>query len=439
MGNEARGTTRDPGNGRPTEQKQTGVADGIEIRAIAEDEIGAWDRALVVGFLRPHVASAADYRRLQWEPDRLLTAVDEGRFVATFRSFDTELTVPGGAVVTANALTAVTVTATHRRRGLLRGMMSRDLAAARERGAEVAILIAAEYNIYGRFGFGPATRGHGWNIDLLRAGGLRTDLPTVPGGRIDLVTMAELRKLGPELHDRWRLTQPGAIARDEVVWRRSTGEIEVPGFEWKEPFAAVHRDASGTPTGLAVYKVDDTWDGSYPNCTLTVLDFIALDRGAAAELWRFVLSVDWVRKVVVENIGPDDPLPLLLNDPRAATPYADNADFMWLRVLDVEAAFNARTYGAPGRLVLEVEDREGYAAGRWAIEAGADGTGRCTRTTDAADLALDASALGSIYLSGETVPRLAAAGLVTELREGAVADADLLLRTPLLSWNIDGF
>lgn len=314
MGNETNGGPREPGSGRPGEQTDAG--DGIEIRAIGEDEVEAWDRALVKGFLRPHVGPAAEFRRRQWEPGRMSGALADGRFVATFRSFDTELTVPGGATVTADAITAVTVTATHRRRGLLRRMMTADLEAARERGVPVAILIAAEYNIYGRYGFGPATRGHGWNIDLLRAGGLRDGLPTVPGGRIDLVEMAELRKIGPELFDRWRVTQAGAIARDELTWQRSTGEIEVPGFDWKEPFAAVHRDADGTPTGLAVYRIDDEWDGSYPNCTLTLVDLFALDRPTATELWRFVCSIDWVRKVVVENIGPDDPLPVLLNDPR---------------------------------------------------------------------------------------------------------------------------
>ncbi|MFJ9946756.1 GNAT family N-acetyltransferase [Kitasatospora sp. NPDC091207] len=434
MGTDVDGGTRDPGNGRVDER-----VGGVEIRAIDVDEIEGWDRALVLGFLRSHVESAADFRRQQWQPGRVLAALDGGRHVATFRSFDVELTVPGGAVVEADAISSVTVSATHRRRGLLSRMMTGDLAAARERGTAVAILVAAEYNIYGRFGFGPATRGHGWNVDLLRARGLRAGLPTVPGGRIDFATMEELRKAGPELHDRWRLTQPGAIARDELWWKRHTGEIQVSGFDWKEPFAAVHRDAEGTATGLVVYRVDDNWDGSYPNCTLTVVDFLALDLGTAAELWRFVLSVDWVRKVVAENIGPDNPLPLLLADPRAATPYVDNADFMWLRVLDVEAAFDARTYGAPGRVVLEVEDRDGFAAGRWAVEVAADGSGRCTRTTDEADLALDASALGSLYLGGETAPRLAAAGLVTELRPGAAAAADLLLRTPLRAWNPDIF
>ncbi|MFI6846023.1 GNAT family N-acetyltransferase [Kitasatospora sp. NBC_00085] len=437
MGNDAYGETGDQGHGRLEERTDT--VGGAEIRAIAESEIEAWGRAISLGFLRPHAESALEFRRLQWQPGRALGAEAEGRFVATYRSFDVELTVPGGAVVPANAITSVTVTTTHRRRGLLSRMMSRDLAAARERGAPVAVLIAAEYSIYARFGFGPATRGHGWNVDLTRARGLRDGLPTVPGGRIEFLTMEELRKVGPELHDRWRLTQPGALARDEAWWKRHTGAVPVPGFEWKEPFAAVHRDAEGNATGLAVYRVDDTWDGSYPNCTLTVVDFLALDRATAAELWRFLFSVDWVRKVVIENIGPDDPLPLLLNDPRAATPYAENADFMWLRVLDFEAAFNARTYGAPGRVVLEVKDRDGYAAGRWAIEAAADGTGRCTRTTDVPDLLLESSALGSLYLGGETAPRLAAAGLVTEVWDGAAAAVDLVLRTPLLSWNPDGF
>ncbi|MEV8326534.1 GNAT family N-acetyltransferase [Kitasatospora sp. NPDC056731] len=425
--------------GNTTDDGAVDIVNGLQTRAIAESEVAAWDRALALGFLRSHAENTADFRRLQWEPGRMLAGFDGDRCIATFRSFDVELTVPGGATVRADAVTAVAVSATHRRRGLLGTLMRRDLAAAAERGSAVAILIAAEYNIYGRYGFGPATRGHGWNIDLHRTRGLRDGLPTVPGGRIDFVTMEQARELGPDLHERWRRTQPGAIARDELWWKRNTGELQLPGHEFKEPFVAVHRDTDGTVTGLVAYRVDDAWDGSYPNCTLTVADFLALDRATAAELWRFVLSVDWVRKVVAENIGPDDPLPLLLQEPRAATPYVDNADFTWLRVLDVAAAFDARTYGAPGRVVLEVEDRLGYASGRWAIEVAADGTGRCTRTTDDADLALDASELASLYLGGETAPRLLAAGLLTELRPGAAVAADLLLRTPLQPWNPDGF
>nr|BFD92003.1 GNAT family N-acetyltransferase [Kitasatospora sp. Xyl93] len=411
------------------------TVNGLQVRAVSEDEVEAWGRALDLGFLRPDLGSAADLRRRQWVPGRMLAGLDGDRQIATFRSFDAELTVPGGAVVPADAITNVTVSATHRRRGLLSAMMRRDLAAAADRGSAVAILMAAEYNIYGRFGFGPATRGGGWNIELRRTRGLRDGLPGVPGGRIDFVTMPELRELGAALYERWRHTQPGAIDRDALWWERTVGEVRTPGNEFKEPFAAVHRDADGAVTGLVVYRIGDKWDGAYPDCKLTVEEFLAHDLPTSVELWRLVLSVDWVARVEVPNLGPDDPLPLLLQDPRAATPHEDNADLMWLRVLDVESAFAARTYGAPGRVVLEVDDKLGYASGRWALEVSEDGTGRCARTTDDADLALGASELGSLYLGAETASRLASAALVTELRPGAAFAADLLLRTPVRAWS----
>ncbi|GAA4854958.1 GNAT family N-acetyltransferase [Kitasatospora terrestris] len=414
----------------------------IEIRAITEEEIPVWDRAIARGFLRPHIADGTEFRRLTFEPGRFLAAFDRAdgdRCVATFRSFDAELTVPGNGTLPVDAVTAVTVNSTHRRRGLLSGMMRQDLAAARERGSLAAILIAAEYNIYGRFGYGPATRAHGLRIDLLRSGGLRADLPVPEGGRVDFLSLEELRKLGPELHDRWRLTQPGAITRSPAWWKLHTGEVTLPGYDWKEGFYAAHRDADGVVTGLIWYSVDDTWDGAFPNCTLTVNDFLALDRPTANALWRFAFSVDWVRHVAVGNLSPDDPLPLLLNDPRGAKPHEESCDFLWLRLLDLPAALAARSYAAPGRLVLQVTDPEGWTAGRWALETAADGTGRCTRTDDPADLTLDIGRVGSLYLGAESATRLLAAGLLTEHRPGAAATADLLLRTPTAGWNPDGF
>ncbi|MFJ6217275.1 GNAT family N-acetyltransferase [Streptomyces sp. NPDC092296] len=410
----------------------------LGIRAIDEEDLSGWSRAVHTGFLRSDAPDGTEWRRLSFEPGRTLGAYDGDRCVATFRSFTTELTVPGGAVVPANAVTSVTVTATHRRRGLLTGMMTRDLAAAAERGEAVAILIAAEYAIYGRYGFGPATQRLGLDIDLGHAGGLRP-VPAPDGGRIDLATMAEVRELGPELFDRFRRSQPGAIERRPEDWRVRTGDLSIPGFDWKEPFAALHRDADGRVTGMLVYRVSEDWNGGLPDCPLTVADHVAADRAAAAALWRFAFSVDWVQHVKIKNIAPDDPLPLLLNNPRAARPTQDGGDFLWARVLDVAAAFGARSYGAPGRVVFEVADRAGYAEGRWALETAADGSGICTRTGDPADLALDVSALSSLYLGGETVPRLVAAGLVRELVPGAAARADLTLRTPLRPWCPDSF
>ncbi|WP_280688507.1 GNAT family N-acetyltransferase [Kitasatospora sp. GAS204B] len=429
-------STDEAAAGRPATTEE------IEIRSLPVEEVAVWGAAVNTGFLRAGLPAGEEHRRLRYQPGRMLGAFDRGHCVGTFRSMPFELTLPGGALLPVSAITGVTVSQTHKRRGLLSRMMGRDLAGARERGEAVAILIAAEYAIYGRFGFGPATRHHGWRVDLRRSRGIRTDLPAsfgATGGRLDLVDMAELAKVGPELHERWRRDRPGAISRDEAYWREATGQAEVPGHPWKEPFAVVHRDAAGTVTGLAIYQVEDHWDGPYPDCTLKVRDFLALDRATEVGLWRYLFSVDWVSKLEAPNLGPDSPLPLLLVDPRGAVPHEENADFMWLRVLDVPAAFAARRYAGAGRVLLEVSDAAGYAAGRWALTADADGVGRVAESADEPDLALSAAALGSLYLGAESASRLVAGGLVEELRPGAAFELDRLLGTPLTAWNPDSF
>ncbi|MDX6315602.1 MAG: hypothetical protein QOF44_5066 [Streptomyces sp.] len=410
------------------------------VRVVSEDDIDEWGRAVQAGFLAPFQKDENGWRKRTFEPGRWIGAYDGARCVGTFRSIPFDLTVPGGATLAADGVASVTVTATHRRRGLLTRMMALDLATAHARGEAVSILMAAEYAIYGRYGFGPAVRKAGYEIGFSSSEGLRPGVGTGGTGRIDLATMEELRKVGPELHDRHRVTQPGAISRPAWWWQWYTGEIARPGASpFKEPFVALHRTADGEVTGMLAYRVESGWGDGAPDCTLTVLDHMATDREAAEALWRYAFSVDWVRKVVVDNIAPDDPLPLLLNNPRAARPTSESIDSLWLRVLDVPAAFGARTYRVPGRTVLEVADPAGYAAGRWAVEAAADGTGRATRTEDPADLAMDAGALGSLYLGGESVPRLTAAGLVRELRPGAALEADLLLRSAVAPWCPDDF
>ncbi|MEY9487769.1 GNAT superfamily N-acetyltransferase [Streptomyces calvus] len=183
----------------------------IDVRPIDETEFADWQRALNTGFLREPTFSQEilDARRAQFTPGRSLGAFDGGRCVATFRSFAQELTVVGGATVAADAVSNVTVTATHRRRGLLTRMMTRDLAAARERGDVVATLIAAEYPIYGRYGFGPATSTTEWTIDVPRAGLDPRWAGPEDGGRVDLVDAEDVRKLGPDLHERLRAGTAG--------------------------------------------------------------------------------------------------------------------------------------------------------------------------------------------------------------------------------------
>ncbi|MFF0017757.1 GNAT family N-acetyltransferase [Streptomyces sp. NPDC005374] len=411
----------------------------IDVRPITEAEFPEWLRAVHAGFLRGPVVSEAELeaRRGQFEPGRYLGAFEGDRCVATFRSFAQEVTAVGGGFVAADAITGVTVTATHRRRGLLTRMMNGDLAVAKERGDIVATLIAAEYRIYGRYGFGPATSAAEWTVDIPRTGLDRRGPDLRDGGRIDLVGPDDVRKLAPELHDRMRRVTPGAVSRGDWFWQIETGVLRVDP-KWTEPYFAVYRAADGTVEGLVAYEVDDKWgDAKQPLNTASVRGTLTSTPAAERALWHYLCSIDWVTQVKSGPLAPDALLPHLLPDARAAR-ITTQADWLWVRLLDVVRALEARTYEAEGVLVLEVVDRAGLAGGRYRLDASPDGAS-CTPTTESADLTLDVGELAALWLGDESAVRLVALGRVREEQAGAGRKADALLRTSRRPWCPDMF
>ncbi|MEU7022510.1 GNAT family N-acetyltransferase [Streptomyces sp. NPDC046203] len=414
----------------------------LEVRAVDESEFPEWLRVRRVGFLVQPVVSEEEVadRLPHHDLSRTFAAFDQGRMVATYRSFDQTLSTVGGADLAANAVSGVTVSPTHRRRGLLSRMLAGDLAAAKERGDACATLVAAEYPIYGRFGFGPASWLTEWTIDVTRAGfDRRWSGPTAEegGGRIELADGAQIRKEGPALHRRLAASRAGITGRTPRGWDMATGNV-YPVEPWTEPFYAVYRGDSGEAEGYVAYLADDKWnDGKQPQNTLRVRELIAVTPAAERALWRYVCSIDWITQVRTGYRAPDDLVPLLLPDPRAAR-VLTHADMLWLRILDVPKVFEPRTYATEGTLVLDVKDAAGFAGGRFRLDASPEG-GTCTPVSSAPDLVLDVAELATLALGDESAVRLAALGRIEEATAGAAARADLLLRTSRRPWSMDVF
>ncbi|MFE7596806.1 GNAT family N-acetyltransferase [Streptomyces sp. NPDC057494] len=412
----------------------------VDVRAVTESEFPDWQLALRTGFLRTPVVSDAEVadRLAHADLARTLGAFDRDRIVATFRSFRQEVSTVGGGSLAADAITQVTVSPTHRRRGLLSRMMSADLAAAKERGDAIATLIAAEYPIYGRFGFGPASWAAEWSVDVRRAGldPRRSGRPE-DGGRIDLTDGDEIRKIGPAVHRRLAGVRAGVTDRDKRGWELGTG-LGHQSHPWREPYYVVYRSASGEVEGFAAYSADDKWDDAkQPQNTATVRDLIAVTPAAERALWHYLCSIDWVATVRSGYRAPDDPLPLLLPDPRAARTLT-YVDMLWVRALDVVRVLESRTYPVEDSLVLEVRDAGGLAGGRFRLDASPAGAS-CARTTASADLAFDVAEVGTLAFGDESAVRLSRLGRVEELTPGAAARADLLFRTPLRPFSPDIF
>ncbi len=115
-------------------------------------------------------------------------------------------------------------------------------------------------------------------------------------------------------------------------------------------------------------------------------------------------------------------------------------DGLHVRLVDVGAALEARTYRAPVDVVFEVADAFcPWNAGRWRLTAEPGKSALCERTGDAADLALSVCELGAAYLGGCTLTSLAAAGRVRELRPGALAQASTAFGSDMAPWLPHGF
>ncbi len=400
----------------------------VEIRSINADETNDFRRATRAGFGVAETVDDAEWSTATSDPlDRCLAAFDRGAIVATLQSFPTTLTVPGGAAITVGALTAVSCRATHRRQGLLTQMIGDDLRSSRERGEVADILIAAEYPIYGRFGYGPATQRTEWELDSKAA-----TFVAAGSGSVEFVDNDTFRKDGPAIFDHVRRHRPGMIGRDDFDWDVKADLKRRPEDKPWQGFRLLCRDDDGVAQGYATYTVKDRWTDFRPNSTVEVAELCATSPAAEARLWRFLAELDLMVTVKAPDRPVDELLPWLLTDGRVAKQTACN-DFLWVRPLDVAALLTARTYTATGRVVIEVVDEQGLASGTYAVDASPDGA-TCTTTSDAADLTMPAGALGAVSLGGPPLATLHAAGWLDEHTPGSVTVAGNLFASPVAPW-----
>jgi predicted acetyltransferase len=412
----------------------TDVASALALRRIDPDDdatLDTWFANQVQVFTAPWVPTAErrDFRREVLRAQRLTGAFDGDRLVGTYRSWDWTLTVPGGSV-TADAVSSVTVLPTHRRRGALTALITADLALARERGVAAAVLIASETPIYGRYGFGPATECAGWEVDV-RSARLRPGVPR--DGTLEIVTLAGLRPIAPAVFEAAR--GAGATDRDPAWWDVLCEITPMPGEPRRPQAAVVHRDGGGAPQGYLIYSWKDHWDhGRVSRTVATVHDFQAATPSAYAALWGFLVELDLVATVRAENRPIDEPLPWLLTDARAAR-RTGTTDMLWARVLDPVAALTARRYAVPGRVVLEIADPAGHAAGTFALQIGTDGVAAVAPTARPADLTLGVDVLSAVWLGGGDLRAATAAGRAVPHRAGAVEQVATMFRTVGAPWT----
>jgi predicted acetyltransferase len=391
----------------------------IEVRRAAPEEVG--------GALAPiwnYFGSQPEPEELErfatiLPAERVLAGFDGEEIVGGAGAYLFETTVPGGAQIATAGVMAVGVLPTHRRRGVLTAIMRRQLADAHERGEPIAMLYAAEGGIYGRFGYGLAALAGDIELPKEHARPWHDE----PLGQARLLDPDERVEVLPPIYDRVQAETTGMFTRTRDWWRVRRLR-QRPG---KPPGNAVVIELEDGAQAYALYRHDFGMRHMVTQSKLEVSEALGTSPRALDAVWRYLLAIDWVARIDAYWLPLDHPLFHWIREPRRLAFHVFEG--LWVRLVDVDTALAARSLGE-GSLVIDLRDELcPWNQARWHVEAGS-----VSRTTAAADLALDVSALGSAYLGGFTFAGLALAGRVEELQPGTIARADTIFGTARQPW-----
>lgn len=333
--------------------------------------------------------------------------------VGTFVDYNKHLNAGGAEPIPARLITGVTVNAGFRRRGILRHMMTSRLADAVEEGLPVAALTVSEGSIYGRFGFGAATREQTLEINATTSGD-SFELRTAPTGKVLEVDPPKAEQVLKDVFADFHRSTRGSVGRHPFYWKVGTARWDPENItSWdRKTRLLVHVREDGHVGGFAVIKFEG-FDTS--PTTMRIRDLIAVDATSRAELIRHLVAMDMVDRLTIPNGSPvDDPLQQTLVNPRAVK-ITSLRDMLWVRVLNPVTALEARQWNADGEFSLSLSDPLGICAGTFTVSV-SGGLAQVTSTesrTTPQHFSLDVETLGSLYLGDVSVLAMRDAGRIT--------------------------
>ena len=397
----------------------------MEIRQVNDEEFLRWRIAVRASqgfhttpddtvFMRAH----------RVEIDRLLACVDGDRIVGCGGVDSFDMTLPGGAQVPIAGVGYVGTSPSHRRRGIYRKIMNRIHDDARDRGDIASALWASQSSLYGRYGYGNSMPAHDWHIDMRHTAYAHS--PSWSGLYLE-PQRDEAIPLMTEAYDRARVNRPGMITRTPKRW-----EYEIHPVHTKDEFFVVYVE-DDCALAYARYTIDKNPEDEFRG-TLHVVEAVAATDEAHAAIWRYLLDLELVDDLKAHVRPVDDPLIWMLSEPRRLRRRLKDA--IWLKLLDVPAMLEGRTYPVEESLVLQVTDAESGETQTYKIETGPEG-GRCTASNATPDLAMNEAELAAIYMGAVECSMLAELGLVDvgAKSHDSSLRADAIFRTNPAGWN----
>src|SRR5665647_1069970 len=181
-----------------------------------------------------------------------------------YTSYDMAVTAPGPGdtlnVVPMAGLSWVSVHPDHRRRGVLRQMITHHFARLHEQGVALSGLHAAEVMIYGRFGYGISSL----ELELELERGTVFTAPSLEDAarrvttRLIAADSDDTARVVHDLHLRCARGTLGAVSRPERMARSVFVELPLTR-QGREPWQVLLAQVDGRPAGYAVFSREQKW------------------------------------------------------------------------------------------------------------------------------------------------------------------------------------
>jgi len=332
-----------------------------------------------------------------------LCAFVDGTLATTYAAWPLQIRLAGRAV----RIAGVTQVSTHpafRRRGYLRTVTQahfEQLHASRE--VAFAGLHPAWVALYQRYGYGLVNQRHVYRIEPRH---IHFHHPLAPRGHVD--ELDPERDFGRlvEVYRRFREDRTGLVHRGRAMW--DAGALQAPPEGTRQVVLAY--EEAGETLGYVVY--------AHGRGQLRITDLFALSPAACQALWQVLGSYDNIDAILWDNAPSDDPLPLMLVEPRHLNQTL--RDGIMARLVTVADALAQRPYAAVTELRFALADQVcPWNAGRWRIVTSPEG-GEITRIDGQdVDFTLTPDTLASLVFGRFSASHAARAGLLEDPRGAA--------------------
>ena len=397
----------------------------MEIRQVTDEEFFRW-RVAVRGSLGDHTTleDTKFMRAHRVEIDRLLVCMDGDAMAGSGGADSFDMTLPGGARVPVAGVAYITTAPTHRRRGIQRNIMKRIHDDARERGDVASILWASQSSLYPRYGYGNSMPANEWHIDLRH-----TAYEHAPewSGHYVKTERDEAIPLMTCAYERTREHRAGMISRTHKRWL-----YEIHPEKTKDEFFVIYVEGNDA-LAYARYTIEKDPHDEFKG-TMHVVEAVATTDAAHAAIWRYLFDQELVDQLKAHARPVDDPLVWMLAEPRRLRRSINDA--IWMKLLDIPAMIEGRTYPVEDSLTLQVFDAETKQGTTLTIETGPEG-GRCKDSNATPDLVMNEAELAAIFMGAVECSMLSNVGLIdlSARTPDAALRADAIFHTTPAGWN----